>query len=155
MTMISRLKQPLEEANITYETAVLLAGLLPICLAIKVNNRVHSRRGTGINNAIRREKRQRSIKEWQSTWDAATAKERASRYARVPPIPGNFWSRVFFPREHLCGMKLTLSPDRTHCPGVAESTEHAMFECPRFDSTRNVRISRYNGRLTRYVVGWY
>nr|XP_049461284.1 uncharacterized protein LOC125906478 [Anopheles coluzzii] len=41
-----------------------------------------------------------------------------------------------FFREHLCGMQLTSSPDCTRCPGVAESAEHAMFECPRFDSTR-------------------
>ena len=33
-------------------------------------------------------------------------------------------------------MQLTSSPDCTRCPGVAESAEHAMFECPRFDSTR-------------------
>ena len=65
--------------TVRFETAVLLAGLLPICLAIKENTRVHSRCGTSINNAIRREERQRSREEWQATWDANAANERASR----------------------------------------------------------------------------
>ena len=41
-----------------------------------------------------------------------------------------------FFREYLADMKFASSPDCSHCPGVSESAEHAMFTCPRFADVR-------------------
>ncbi|XP_052901402.1 uncharacterized protein LOC128307896 [Anopheles moucheti] len=142
-------------ATVRYETAVLLAGLVPICRAVEEDTRVHSRRGTRTSGELRIEERQRTIAEWQSAWDADAAAEGASRYVRwahrtVPDI-GSWQSRNHgevtfhlsqvlsghgFFREYLSDMGFTSSPDCTWCPGVAESAEHALFTCPRFAAIR-------------------
>ncbi|XP_053667944.1 uncharacterized protein LOC128718340 [Anopheles marshallii] len=126
-------------ATVRYDTAVLMAGLVPICRAVEEDTRVHSRRGTRTSGELRIEERQRTIAEWQSAWDADAAAEGASRYVRwahrtIPDI-GSWQSRNHgevtfhlpqvlsghgFFREYLSDMGFTSSPDCTchmlQCP---------------------------------------
>ena len=149
--------------TVRYETTVLLAGLLPICRAIREDTRVHSRRGTGSSAQLRKEERDRTIAEWQATWNSNAASHQASGYIRwahrlIPDI-GAWQSRKHgevnfhlsliitghgFFREYLADMKFTSSPDCTHCPGVRESAEHAMFSCPRFADVRERLMNGVN-----------
>ena len=146
--------------TVRYETAVLLAGLVPICRAVAEDTRVHSRRGTGVSSReLRKEERQRTIEEWQTTWDADAAADNASRYVRwahlvIPDVGAwqlrNHGEVTFhlsqvlsghgFFREYPNKMRFTSSPACPRCPGVVQGVEHVMssnVECPRFAEVRS------------------
>ncbi|XP_049300385.1 uncharacterized protein LOC125773783, partial [Anopheles funestus] len=143
------------------ETAVLLAGLIPICLQIEEDSRVHQRLNDPANeisrSGVRELERDRTFEQWQQRWDADAASEDASRYTRwthrVLPDVRAWQSRKHgdvtfqlaqvlsghgFFRDYLCRMGFTSSPDCPRCPGVAETAEHVVFCCPRFAAEREV-----------------
>ena len=141
------------------DTAVLLAGMLPICRIIEEDSRVHHRLhqegSVDLASVVRREERDRTMLEWQRQWDEDAASADASRYTRwthrVLPDVRTWQSRKHgdvtfhlsqvlsghgFFRDYLCNMGFTSSPDCPWCPGAAETAEHAVFQCPRFAAVR-------------------
>ena len=145
--------------TVRYETATLLAGLVPICHLINEDARVHQQLlapdRAATREDIRATERQNTIDCWQEEWDADALQQDASRHTRwthrVIPSVGDWQSRKHgdmtfhlaqvlsghgFFRDYLCHNGFTSSPDCQLCVGVPETAEHAFFECPRFAAVR-------------------
>lgn len=145
----------------SHEVATLIAGMVPICRHIKEDARVYERLHGGQRTQdisredVKREERDRTLREWQADRDREAADGGASRFQRwthrlIPDVAAwqsrNHGDVTFhlsqvlsghgFFREYLCRMGFTSSPDCRMCPTIPETVEHAMFECPRFADAR-------------------
>uniref|UniRef100_A0A2M4AK35 Putative r1-6 dk n=1 Tax=Anopheles triannulatus TaxID=58253 RepID=A0A2M4AK35_9DIPT len=149
--------------TVAHWNIALVAGMTPICLLLLEDQRCHEyfreehrlQRVPQASEVVRRREHLATIQQWQSQWDAGAVGRGASRYAkwthRVIPEVGAWIGRKHgqvdfflaqvltghgFFREYFNVMSIASSPDCTHCPGVVESVEHVMFECPRFVGIR-------------------
>lgn len=151
--------------SVRYETAAVLAGVIPICLLVKEDARCyHRQHATADADAneetsaaqIRLEERQATIHSWQEQWDADAAAPNASRFVRwahrvIPNIElwhsrkhgdvnfalAQILSGHGFFRDYLCRMRFTSTPECPRCSHEADTAEHAFFHCPAFAAVRH------------------
>uniref|UniRef100_A0AAG5D1U7 Reverse transcriptase domain-containing protein n=1 Tax=Anopheles atroparvus TaxID=41427 RepID=A0AAG5D1U7_ANOAO len=145
--------------TVGYKSAVAIANIVPICRLVSEDARCYQRLrssdGSLSRQTVRQEERMVTLRHWQDERGKDAAKTGASRYDRwtlrvLPDIAAwhfrkhgevNFYlcqvlSGHGFFRDHLHCMSYALSPDCSWCPGVPETADHAIFECPHFDEIR-------------------
>lgn len=137
--------------TISTEAAYVLAGMIPIDILADEMARIYRRRAsiigvpeTSVLKLIKEEERETSLERWQSRWDSSS-KGRWT-FKLIPDIT------TWIERKHgECSYQMTqflsghggyrnylyrfghdASPMCPHCVDVEESTEHAIFHCPRF-----------------------
>lgn len=140
--------------TVRYEVATVLASTIPICLLIGEDARCYQRRQTTnlTRQQVHQEERATTMGQWQVSWDELQNTSRFTRwtYRVIPDIAAwknrqhgemtfhlaQLLSGHGFFHDYLNAMHISPSSDCARCPGVAETAEHAFFQCPRFADVR-------------------
>ncbi|GBP37705.1 Retrovirus-related Pol polyprotein from type-1 retrotransposable element R1 [Eumeta japonica] len=125
----------------------------------------HRRKSTTLSvEELRTEERQHSILRWQLQWDAA---EKGRWMHRLIPRIEVWLNRShgevnYYLTQMLSGhgcfrayshrFKHDNCPECPSCPGIIENAEHVFFECPRFNSQRDLLESILHQKIQPETV---
>lgn len=131
------------------EAACVLASMIPIGLLVQEDMRCHELRGVRRHRASARTA---TMAVWQRSWDDSTKGRWTHRM--IPNLERwvnrthgeiNFYLTQVLSghgcfRQYLHRFGHAISPNCPNCPGTVETVEHVVFECPRFQSCREILL---------------
>ncbi|GBP65563.1 Retrovirus-related Pol polyprotein from type-1 retrotransposable element R1 2 [Eumeta japonica] len=152
--------------TISEEAVCFISGTLPLRVRAEERRTLYQQRKTTTLSAqeLRTEERQHSILLWQLQWDAA--KKDRWTHRLIPRIDVwlnrshgevNYYLTQMLSghgcfRAYLHRFKHDNSPECPSCPGVIENAEHVFFECPRFNSQRDLLESVLHQKIQPETV---
>ena len=143
--------------TISSEAACVIAGMVPICIALEEDNTCYLQRNTrGIRKTVRTE----TMVKWQQEWDI-TEKGRWT-YRLIPNVTLwasrkhgeiNFYLTQFLSghgcfRKYLHRFGHAGSPCCPECIDTEETPEHVIFYCPRFEAVRSEMVADSGADIT-------
>ena len=134
--------------TVSEPAVMVIAGVIPVALLAKERKAIYRRKGENLREVVAREERQRTLNEWQLSWqNEPRGKWTARLIDKLDPWLNRKHGEIdYFLTQLLSGhggfqsylhrVGKARSPDCVFCNRVADDAEHTFFSCERWDGLR-------------------
>lgn len=131
-----------------------IAGAIPVEMIARERKAIYLRRSEEDRKAVKQEERQKTLENWQRTWEQETKGRWTARmitnlnlwvnrkHGEIDFYMTQFLSGHGYYKAYLKKMGITDSPECLYCTEVEDDAEHTFFDCQRWRTQRERLMSQ-------------